>query len=206
MTSFFMKKVRRGVLLSSLLVASLFLFFTNSQHIVTVYDFAVKDPAGRDVPMSDFKGKVLLIVNSATRCGLTPQYQGLQELYLRYRDSGFEILDFPCNQFAKQAPETDEGIATFCELNYKTTFRRFAKVEVNGKNADPLFKYLKKQRSGIFGSSIKWNFTKFLVDRDGNVVGRYSPTTKPCDIARDIETLLQKKNSDQIAGEATHSD
>ena len=140
--------------------------------------------------MADYKGKVLLIVNTATGCGFTPQYEGLQKLYDKYKDKGLEILDFPCNQFGHQAPGTEEEIQEFCTLKYKTTFPLFAKVEVNGKNEEPLFRYLKSQEGGFLGDDIKWNFTKFLVSREGTVVGRYAPITKPESIEGDIQKLL----------------
>ena len=155
-----------------------------------IYDFTVKNNRGEDVPMSEFKGKVLLIVNTATGCGFTPQYKGLEELYKKYKDRGFEILDFPCNQFGHQAPGTDADINSFCTLNYDTTFPRFKKIDVNGDDASPLYKWLKKEKGGIFGDAIKWNFTKFLVDRNGKVVARFSPTTSPSKISGKIEALL----------------
>jgi glutathione peroxidase len=138
-----------------------------------------------------FKGKVLLIVNTATGCGFTPQYTGLQKLYVDYREKGFEILDFPCNQFGNQAPGTENEINNFCTLKYNTTFPRFAKIEVNGQNECPLYVYLKTQQKGIFGSKkIKWNFTKFLIDKEGNVVRRYGPDKKPEIIETDIKKFL----------------
>lgn len=155
-----------------------------------IYDFIVRNAKGVDVPMSDFKGKVLLIVNTATGCGFTPQYEGLQELYRKYKDKGLEILDFPCNQFGHQAPGTEEEIQEFCTLHYRTTFPLFAKIDVNGKNADPLFVYLRKQKGGFMGNEIKWNFTKFLISREGKVIERYAPTTKPREIESDILKLL----------------
>lgn len=157
-----------------------------------VYDFTVKDTKGNDVSIGEYKGKVLLIVNTATACGFTPQYKELQDLYLKYKDSGFEILDFPCNQFGKQAPGSNDEIASFCEMKYKTTFRTFAKINVNGENADPLYVYLKQQGKGFLGDAIKWNFTKFLVDKDGNVVERYAPVTHPLKIESEIKNLLDK--------------
>ncbi len=157
---------------------------------MNIYSFKVKDANGKEVQMSDYKGKVLLIVNTATGCGFTPQYKGLQELYEKYHGEGFEILDFPCNQFGHQAPGTDEEIGAFCTLRYKTSFPRFAKIEVNGNGADPLFKFLKKEKRGVFGSNIKWNFTKFLVSRTGEIVKRFAPMTKPEDIENDIKSLL----------------
>lgn len=157
---------------------------------MNLYDFKVKGAKGEEVPMEQFKGKVLLIVNTATGCGFTPQYEGLQKLYDRHKGRGLEILDFPCNQFGHQAPGTDEEIGAFCTLKYKTTFPRFAKVDVNGDNQEPLFRFLKKRKGGFMGSNIKWNFTKFLVARDGSVVGRYAPTTEPEKIEKDILKLL----------------
>ena len=155
-----------------------------------IYDFTVKGRAGEDVSLSDYKGKVLLVVNTATGCGFTPQYEGLQKLYDSHQDKGFEILDFPCNQFANQAPGTNDEIQSFCTLNYGTTFPRFAKIDVNGKNASDLFKFLKKEKGSVLGSSIKWNFTKFLIDREGNVVKRFAPTDTPESIESDILALL----------------
>ena len=155
-----------------------------------IYDFTVKGRAGEDVSLSTYKGKVLLVVNTATGCGFTPQYEGLQKLYDKHKDKGFEILDFPCNQFANQAPGTIEDIQSFCTLNYGTTFPRFAKIDVNGKNASDLFKFLKKEKKSALGSSIKWNFTKFLIDREGNVVKRFAPTDTPESIEQDIVALL----------------
>lgn len=157
---------------------------------MSLYDISVKDRAGADVSLSDYKGKVLLIVNTATGCGFTPQYEGLQKLYDAHKDKGFEILDFPCNQFANQAPGNIDEIQSFCTLNYGTTFPRFAKIDVNGKNASDLFKFLKKEKKSMLGSSIKWNFTKFLVDRSGNVVARFAPTDTPESIEKDILALL----------------
>ena len=155
-----------------------------------LYDFTVKGRAGEDVSLADYKGKVLLVVNTATGCGFTPQYEGLQKLYDSHQDKGFEILDFPCNQFANQAPGTNDEIQSFCTLNYGTTFPRFAKIDVNGKNASDLFRFLKKEKGGLLGSSIKWNFTKFLIDREGNVVKRFAPTDTPESIESDIVALL----------------
>ena len=157
---------------------------------MTFYDYTVKGRAGEDVALSTYKGKVLLVVNTATGCGFTPQYEGLQKLYDTHKDKGFEILDFPCNQFANQAPGSIDEIQSFCTLNYGTTFPRFAKVDVNGKNASDLFKFLKKAKKSTLGSSIKWNFTKFLLDRQGNVVKRFAPTDTPESIENDILALL----------------
>lgn len=160
--------------------------------MTTIYDFTVKDNKGNDISLDKYKGKVLLIVNTATECGFTPQYQGLEELYKKYKDQGFEILDFPSNQFGGQAPGTDTEIANFCTSRFGTTFDRFAKIDVNGEKEDPLYTYLKKSQGGLLGDKIKWNFTKFLIDRDGNVVERYSSQKKPENIASDIEKLLEK--------------
>lgn len=157
---------------------------------MTIYDFKVLDNKGEEVSLSKYEGKVLLIVNTATGCGFTPQYKGLEELYKKYRSKGLEILDFPCNQFGHQAPGTDQEINSFCTLKYDTTFPRFKKIDVNGEDASPLYKWLKKEKGGIFGNAIKWNFTKFLVDRKGKVVARYSPTTPPSKIEGAIEKLL----------------
>ena len=155
-----------------------------------IYDFMVKNIDSGDVSLSDYKGIVLLIVNTATGCGLTPQYKGLQALYDKFKERGFEVLDFPCNQFLKQAPGTDEEIGSFCTFNYQTTFPRFSKINVNGVDADPLYIWLKSQKNGKLGSGIKWNFTKFLINRTGEVVGRFSPMTKPEALEKEIEKLL----------------
>lgn len=153
---------------------------------MSVYDYKVKQQDGSDFELSNYKGKVLLIVNTATGCGFTPQYEGLEKLYRKYREQGFEILDFPCNQFLNQAPGTDEEINAFCTLKYDTTFPRFKKIKVNGKEADPFYDYLKSQKKG----SIKWNFTKFLVDREGNVVERFGSTVKPEELEEEILKIL----------------
>ncbi|MBO4539769.1 MAG: glutathione peroxidase [Clostridia bacterium] len=157
---------------------------------MSIYDFVVKDNKGEDVRMEEYKGKVLLIVNTATGCGFTPQYDGLQDLYEKYNEKGFEILDFPCNQFANQAPGSGDEIASFCQARFGITFRQFAKIKVNGEGEEPLYTYLKEQRSGALGKKIKWNFTKFLVARDGTVVARYAPTTTPEKIDEDVAKLL----------------
>ena len=179
----------------------------------TVYDFIVKDRAGNDVSLSDYNGKVLLIVNTATGCGFTPHYEPLETMYKELRDKGFEILDFPCNQFANQAPGSEDEIHQFCTLKFGTEFPQFAKIDVNGDSANPLFAYLATEKpfagfgNGIknamlnkfadmnnkkFGEKayIKWNFTKFLVDKEGNVIERYAPTTTPDKIDKDIKELL----------------
>jgi len=157
---------------------------------MTIYDFIVKDAKGNDVNLADYRGKVLLVVNTATGCGFTPQYDGLQDLYEKYAEKGLEILDFPCNQFGHQAPGTEDEIVSFCQSRYGVTFKQFAKIEVNGENEAPLYTYLKSQKKGVFGSNIKWNFTKFLVDREGNAKERYAPTTTPEKIEKDVEALL----------------
>lgn len=156
----------------------------------TIYDFSVRQTNGNQVSLREYANQVMLIVNTATECGFTPQYDGLEALYRKYQDQGFVVLDFPCNQFGNQAPGSDEEIAGFCALNFDTTFPRFAKVVVRGEGADPLFQYLAKQAPGLMGERIKWNFTKFLVDRSGKVVKRFSPTTTPKQLERPIEALL----------------
>ncbi|MCM8872507.1 MAG: glutathione peroxidase [Paludibacteraceae bacterium] len=157
---------------------------------MNIYDFTVLNTKKEPVSMADYKGKVLLIVNTATGCGFTPQYEGLESLYKKYKDQGFVVLDFPCNQFANQAPGTEDEIVSFCQMKYNVSFPQFAKIKVNGDEANALYKWLKEQKGGIFSKSIKWNFTKFLVDREGNVVERYAPTTKPEKIEKDILKLL----------------
>jgi glutathione peroxidase len=158
---------------------------------MSVYDFTMKDAKGQDVDLSEYKGKVLLIVNTATGCGFTPQYEGLQKLYDTYQSQGFEILDFPCNQFGHQAPGSDEEIVEFCQMKYNTTFRQFSKIEVNGDNEAPLYTYLKSQKGGgLLGKNIKWNFTKFLVDREGKVVDRFGPSETPEKIEASVKKLL----------------
>ena len=157
----------------------------------SIYDFVVKAQDGSDVSLDTYRGKVLLIVNTATGCGFTPQYVGLQELYNKYRDQGFEILDFPCNQFGNQAPGSDDEIHEFCVGRFSMTFPQFSKIDVNGKDESPLYTFLKsKHKGGLLGSKIKWNFTKFLVDREGNVVDRFAPTTEPKDIDAKVAALL----------------
>lgn len=154
---------------------------------MNIYDITVKDMTDKEVVLSEYKGKVLLVVNTATHCGFTPQYPGLQALYAKYKDKGFELLDFPCNQFMGQAPEGIEEYREICTTRFGVTFRLFAKIEVNGKNASPLFTFLKSKTNG---KDIGWNFTKFLIDREGNVVKRFESADKPEDIAAHIEKLL----------------
>ena len=157
----------------------------------SVYDFEATDIQGRSTPLSQYQGKVLLIVNTASACGFTPQYKGLQTLHEQYADRGLVVLGFPCNQFGAQEPGTADEIGSFCQKNYGVTFPMFAKVEVNGDDAHPLFQHLKKEARGLLGSEgIKWNFTKFLVDRDGSVVKRFAPAATPESLAAEIEALL----------------
>ena len=158
---------------------------------MSVYDFSVKMPGGASEAMAAHAGKVLLIVNVASRCGFTPQYTGLEAIYRRYRERGFEVLGFPCDQFGHQEPGDAEEIRQFCSTQYDVSFPMFAKIEVNGDHTHPLYAQLKSAAKGLLGSeSIKWNFTKFLVDRDGRVVKRYAPQDKPESLAADIEALL----------------
>lgn len=159
---------------------------------MNIYDITVRKQDGTDQSMTDFQGQVLLVVNTAPGCGLAPQYEELQELYDTYIDQGFVVLDFPCNQFLNQAPGSDEEINQTCSLTYGTTFPRFAKIAVNGAETSPLYRYLKKEKSTLLGGRIEWNFTKFLVDRQGRVVKRYLPTTSPLKLKEDIEFYLEK--------------
>ncbi|MES2832536.1 MAG: glutathione peroxidase [Pseudomonadota bacterium] len=157
----------------------------------TVFDFQNKSLGGSNVDLSDYRGKILLIVNTASKCGFTPQYKGLESVYQQFKDRGVVVLGFPCNQFGAQEPGGAEEIGAFCEKNYGVSFPMFEKIDVNGNAADPLFKHLKQAAPGVMGTeAIKWNFTKFLVKPDGTVWKRYAPTTKPEDIVGDIETLL----------------
>lgn len=154
------------------------------------YDFEAKDIKGKTITMDSYKGKVVVVVNTASKCGLTPQYEGLETLYKKYKDKGLVILGFPCNQFADQEPGNSTEIASFCELNYGVTFPMFDKVVVNGKDAHPLFKYLTSTLKGFLTNKIKWNFTKFVIDRNGNPVKRFSPTTSPTEMETYLESLL----------------
>ncbi len=159
--------------------------------MATIYDFEIQGISGESVDFSSYKEKVLLIVNTASKCGFTPQYKGLESLYKAYKDKGFEVLGFPCNQFGKQEPGSGGEISEFCELNFGVSFPLFEKLEVNGDNTHPLFKYLKQKAPGVFGTeAIKWNFTKFLVNRHGEVVKRFAPKDKPEAIASEVEALL----------------
>jgi len=179
---------------------------------MSIYDFKIKNRNGEKIPLSNFKNNVLIIVNTATGCGFTPQYEGLEKIYKKYHKKGLEILDFPCNQFGNQAPGTDDEIHEFCTLKYNTSFDQFAKIEVNGKNEDPLYTYLKNEiaddiidgvknkvamktiekisKTSKTKKDIKWNFTKFLIDKDGHVAYRYSPTYKPEDMEKEIQKLI----------------
>ena len=158
--------------------------------MASIYDFNAKSLAGEDTPLKRFEGKVLLIVNTASACGFTPQYKGLEALQQSLGARGFSVLGFPCNQFGRQEPGNAAEIGQFCSSNYAVSFLMFDKIDVNGDNAHPLYKYLRGEKSGLLGSSIKWNFTKFLIDRSGKVVGRYAPTTTPESLTKDIEALL----------------
>ena len=155
------------------------------------YDFSAKKMNGKEVKMEEYKGKVVLVVNTASKCGLTPQFTELEELYKEYKDKGFEILGFPCNQFAGQDPGSNKEISEFCLINYGVTFTMFEKIDVNGENAHSLYKYLKNEAKGVLSKEIKWNFTKFLIDSEGNVLERYAPITKPSKIKDDIEKILK---------------
>ena len=159
--------------------------------MTTIADFTIDLPGGKQINLADKKGKVLLVVNTASKCGFTPQYDGLEALWKQYGERGFEVLAFPCNQFGGQEPGTADQIEEFCKVNFGLSFPLMAKVEVNGPNETPLYSWLKSEAPGVMGTkSIKWNFTKFLIDRDGKVVRRYGPTDKPQSIAKDIEKLL----------------
>ena len=155
-----------------------------------IYDFKALDNKGRDVDFKQYEGKVLMIVNTASKCGFTPQYDGLEELYQRYKDLGLVIVGFPCDQFAHQEPGSDAEIAEFCRINHGVTFPLMAKIEVNGDNAHPIYQYLKKAKPGLLGGAIKWNFTKFLISRDGSKIKRYAPTTEPRKMEKDIQDML----------------
>lgn len=156
----------------------------------TFYSLTAKTPLGKEIRMSDFKGKLVLIVNTATKCGLAPQFEGLEYLHEKYRDQGLIVLGFPCNQFMGQEPETNDTLEQACKVNHGVTFQLTEKCDVNGSNTHPIFNYLKSQLGGFFGSKIKWNFTKFLVGKDGRPYKRYAPITKPEAIEKDIQKLL----------------
>ena len=156
------------------------------------YDLTAKSLQGKEIKMDAYKGKVILVVNTASKCGLTPQYEGLENLYEKYKDKGLVILGFPCNQFGNQEPGTDKEISEGCLINYGVTFPVFSKIDVNGDNAHPVFKYLKERLPGLFGKKIRWNFAKFLIDRTGKPVKRFSPATVPEKLVKDIEKLLKE--------------
>ncbi len=157
---------------------------------MTIYDIVVKDKNNNEVSMDKYKGKTLLVVNTASKCGFTDQFGGLEELYREYKDQNFEIIGFPCDQFKKQEFGDINETVEFCQMNYGVTFEIMAKVDVNGENQDSLFKYLKSEKTGLITEDIKWNFTKFLIDKEGNVVKRYAPKTKPKSFAKDIAEIL----------------
>ena len=158
--------------------------------MTTLHDFSATSIDGKETDLATYDGKVVLVVNTASQCGFTPQYAGLQELHDKYADQGFAVLGFPCDQFGHQEPGTEEEIASFCESSFGVTFPMFAKIEVNGDGAHPLYQWLKEEHGGLLGGSIKWNFTKFLVGRDGQVINRFAPTTKPEKLAGDVEKAL----------------
>ena len=158
--------------------------------MASIYDFSAKTIDGEEKPLSEFKGQALLVVNVASKCGFTPQYEGLEKVYEEYRDQGLTVLGFPCDQFGHQEPGNEAEIAEFCSLTYGVSFPMFSKIDVNGDDAHPLYKWLRAQKSGVLGNRIKWNFTKFLIDREGNVVKRYGSVTKPEKLTADIETTL----------------
>ncbi|MDI9215518.1 glutathione peroxidase [Clostridium tertium] len=157
---------------------------------MSFYDYSAKNIDGKEINMSDYKGKIVLVVNTASKCGFTPQLKDLEEIYKDYKGLGVEILGFPCNQFLNQEPGDNEEVKNFCQLNYGVTFNMFEKVDVNGSDTHPIYKYLKEQEKGLLTKDIKWNFTKFLIDKEGNVIKRYSPTTSPLKIKNDIEKIL----------------
>ena len=157
---------------------------------MNIYDFTATSIGGRETSLEEYRGQAILVVNTASKCGFTPQYKGLEKLYEDYADKGLVVLGFPCDQFGHQEPGSEGEIEEFCQLNYGVTFPMFAKIEVNGDNAHPLYKWLRTVKTGLMGSRIKWNFTKFLVDREGNPIKRYGSTTKPEKIAADIEKVL----------------
>lgn len=162
------------------------------KNMENIYGFKATASNGTEIDFSQFEGKVLLIVNTASKCGFTPQFDGLEKLNEKYRDQGLVVIGFPCNQFAQQDPGSDSEIESFCRMNYGVTFQIMKKIDVNGENAHPIFQYLRHQTKGLFGDKVKWNFTKFLISRDGKSIKRYSPTTKPEKLEKDIEALLKK--------------
>ena len=163
---------------------------TKATPVTSIYDFSATSISGQQTSLEQYKGKAILVVNTASKCGFTPQYKGLEQLYQDYADKGLVILGFPCDQFGHQEPGSDSDIEQFCEINYGVKFPMFAKIEVNGDNAHPLYKWLRAAKKGLVGSRIKWNFTKFLIDKNGNPIKRYGSTTKPEKLAADIERAL----------------
>ena len=159
---------------------------------MSFYEYSANNIFGDQVNMEEYRGKILLVVNTASNCGFTPQFKELEQLYKEYKDKGLEILGFPCNQFGKQEPGTNKEVVEFCQLNYGVTFDMFEKIHVNGDNAHPIYKYLRKESKGIAGNKIKWNFTKFLIDPKGKVLKRYSPRVAPLDLKEDIESLINE--------------
>ena len=158
--------------------------------MATIYDFKALNNKGAEVDFADYKGKVLLIVNTASKCGFTPQYDGLEDLWKKYQDQGLVVIGFPCDQFAHQEPGSDAEIAEFCRLNHGVTFPLMSKIDVNGDNAHPIYKFLKNETKGLLGSAIKWNFTKFLISRDGKIIERFAPVTTPASLEDKIKSLL----------------
>lgn len=179
-----------GLSVATLLKIEKQYFYKKAFSMKEFYDHSAKDLQGKEISMEEFRNKVVLVVNTASECGFTPQLEGLEELYKKYKEEGFVVLGFPCNQFGKQEPGDEKSIAEGCVVNYGVTFPMFSKVDVNGKEAHPLFKYLKNELGGLLGSKVKWNFTKFLVDRKGKPVKRFAPITKPESLEKDIKRLL----------------
>ncbi len=185
--------MKKFIILSALIIIASFVYLYNSQEVTMddgIYQYSAKTIDGKEKSLADYEGKVLLIVNVASKCGFTNQYKGLEELYKKYNTKGFEILAFPCNQFGAQEPGTNEEIAEFCDVNYGVTFQLFDKIDVNGNNEHPLYTHLKANAKGFLNDAIKWNFTKFLIDKDGKVVDRFAPQATPESIAKHIEELL----------------
>lgn len=183
-----MKKIISILLITVLSISTS--YSNENKKKMNIYQFKTKTLQGKEISLNEYKGKVILIVNTASKCGFTPQYEGLETLYKNYKDKGLVILGFPCNQFGNQEPGNEDDISNFCSINYGVTFPMFMKIDVNGKNADPIYKYLKESLPGTFGDSIKWNFTKFLINKQGIPVERYAPTTKPASLENDIKKLL----------------
>jgi glutathione peroxidase len=184
-------KTKRLHLIYAMVIANFAQFKHHTINVMSIYEFDATNINGKEVSLSDFEGKVILVVNTASKCGFTPQFEGLELLHQELEEDGLVILGFPCNQFGNQDPGGDGQIEEFCQLNYGVSFPMFSKIEVNGKGTHPLYKYLKKEATGLLGSqTIKWNFTKFLINREGQVVGRYGSADKPKDIKADIQKLL----------------